>query len=74
MPINSDKPNRWKSDISKSVDFYNHWFIQFAPAAFLQTRAEATAEAEAAMKQTAYLTDILPSVLRQHPTSYVRSG
>jgi len=38
MAINKDKPELWKSDISKSVDFYNSWFMEFAPKAFREIR------------------------------------
>ncbi len=31
MPINADKPHLWKSDVERSIDFYNDWFIRFAP-------------------------------------------
>jgi len=34
MPINSDKPHLWKADVADSIDFYNDWFLRFAPAAF----------------------------------------
>ena len=27
MPINADKPHLWKSDVERSIDFYNDWFI-----------------------------------------------
>jgi len=31
MPINSDKPHLWKADVAQSIDFYNDWFLRFAP-------------------------------------------
>lgn len=31
MPINADKPHLWKTDVERSIDFYNDWFIRFAP-------------------------------------------
>jgi hypothetical protein len=31
MAVNADKIDRWKADIARSVDFYNDWFIKFAP-------------------------------------------
>ncbi|MFB2967555.1 hypothetical protein ACE1CD_01155 [Aerosakkonema sp. BLCC-F183] len=42
MPVNADKPHLWKSDIAQSVDFYNNWFIQFAPQAYRDTRLVTT--------------------------------
>ena len=31
MAINRDKPDRWKQDVTQSVDMYNAWFVRFAP-------------------------------------------
>ncbi len=28
MPVNLDKPARWKADIAQSVDMYNDWFMK----------------------------------------------
>jgi len=68
MPVNSDKPQRWKIDIARSVDLYNDWFIKFAPQAYRSARAEATVAVENALKLTKNLTDLGPSILRQHPS------
>jgi len=38
MPINSGKPNLWKADVAESIDFYNDWFLRFAPGAFRKQR------------------------------------
>ena len=29
--VNTDKPHLWKADVAQSVDFYNDWFMRFAP-------------------------------------------
>lgn len=34
MAINRDKPHLWKADIARSVDYYNDWFMNFAPEAY----------------------------------------
>jgi len=31
MNINRNNVDGWKSDIEQSVDFYNQWFLRFAP-------------------------------------------
>lgn len=67
MPVNSDKPLAWKADISLSVDMYNEWFMKFAPAAFRETRVRTTKAVEATLKATDNITNIRPTVLRQHP-------
>lgn len=40
MAVNSDKPHQWKADVAQSVDFYNGWFMHFAPLAYRDTRVE----------------------------------
>jgi type II restriction enzyme len=42
MPINSDKPHLWKTDVAASVDRFTTWFLQFAPKAYRDTRIETT--------------------------------
>ena len=69
MPINADKPERWKKDIAQSVDFYNAWFMQFAPKAYRDTRVVTTKHVETALEQTANLTDIGPQVLERYPSA-----
>ena len=68
MPVNADKPHLWKQDIAQSVDFYNSWFMEFAPRAYLETRIVTTQQVESALTWTANLTNITPTVLRQHPS------
>jgi hypothetical protein len=68
MAVNADKPHLWKADISRSVDFYNEWFINFAPGVYRETRAEAVEQVKDALELTANLTNIEPEVLREHPS------
>ncbi|MEG4940762.1 XamI family restriction endonuclease [Microcoleus sp. F4-D5] len=67
MPVNADKPHLWKPDIALSVDFYNNWFMQFAPLAYRDTRIATTKLVEYALAETANLTNITSALLRQHP-------
>lgn len=67
MPVNLDKPHKWKSDIAQSVDMYNNWFMKFAPSAFRTTRVQTTKDVEQALKLTANLTNVQPTVLRAYP-------
>lgn len=67
MPVNLDKPNKWKADIVKSVDMYNEWFMKFAPKAFRETRIQTTKDVEATLRATGNLTDIQPVTIRKHP-------
>jgi hypothetical protein len=67
VPVNADKPHLWKPDIALSVDFYNNWFMQFAPKAYRDTRIATTQQVESALAETANLTNITSALLRQHP-------
>jgi hypothetical protein len=69
MPLNANKPDRWKTDIAQSVDFYNEWFLRFAPQAFRETRIETTERVLATFQQTRNLTDVAPDVLRANPAA-----
>lgn len=69
MPINRDKVDLWKSDVLLSVDFYNEWFMTFAPKAFRETRISTTYRIEKALRETDNLTDISPEVLMNNPSS-----
>jgi predicted RNA methylase len=67
MPINADKPQLWKSDVERSIDFYNDWFIRFAPETYRIQRGITTAAVLDAFNKTSNLTRILPDVLRKTP-------
>lgn len=67
MPVNNHKTHKWKADVAASVDMYNAWFMRFAPDAFRKTRIQTTKDVETALKATAFMTDIKPSLLRHHP-------
>lgn len=67
MPINSDKPNLWKADVEKSIDFYNDWFIRFAPTTYREQRKLTIESVLDAFFKTANLTRITPSILHDYP-------
>ena len=67
MSVNRDKPNRWKADIAASVDMYNEWFVEFAPAAYRRTRRRTTADVEAMLRATDNLARIDAPLLRRQP-------
>lgn len=68
MRVNSDKPDAWKADIAKSVDFYNTWFMRFAPKAYKTTRVVTTKQVESALKLTKNLTNVAPDILKDNPS------
>jgi XamI restriction endonuclease len=57
----------WKADVARSVDFYNEWFMAFAPQAFRETRIETTKQVELALQLTENLTNIRPETLLANP-------
>lgn len=69
MAVNRNKVDIWKTDVAKSVDFYNDWFMTFAPKAFRDTRIETTKQVEEALISTENLTNILPETLKKHPSA-----
>jgi hypothetical protein len=42
MSINADKTHLWKADVERSIDFYNDWFVRFAPETYRTQRKVAT--------------------------------
>ena len=70
MPVNSNRPERWKTDIAQSVDFYNDWFMSFAPKAYRDSRSAATEHVMRALRQTSNMTNLAPEVLRMDPPSW----
>jgi len=67
MPINADKPQLWKADVERSIDFYNDWFIRFAPETYRAQRRITTEAVLEAFGKTADLTRIIPKVLYDAP-------
>lgn len=67
MPINADKPHLWKQDIQASVDFFNAWFMRYAPKAYRETRIKTTKHVEEALIHSKDLLDMTPAVLQSHP-------
>lgn len=67
MPVNLDKPHLWKDDTRASVDYYNQWFMKFAPKAFRETRVRVTTEVEEAIADSNDLRALSPDLLRVKP-------
>src|SRR5437762_9775687 len=66
-PINADKTHLWKADIAASVDQFNQWFMQFAPAAFRSTRVKTTEHVKAALLATGDLRNLNAATLKANP-------
>lgn len=68
MPVNADKPDRWKVDVARSVDTYNSWFMKFTPKTYRDARVIATKQVASALALTKNLKDVSPEVLKKNPT------
>jgi len=67
MNINRTNPDGWKADVEKSVDFYNQWFLSFAPATYRQARKDAAERVRQAFKITADGRSLVATVLDALP-------
>lgn len=65
--VNADKPERWKSDVAQSIDYYNEWFKRFAPEAYKQERDAAIEAVRRTFELTSALTRIDMHTVRQTP-------
>lgn len=65
--INADKPNLWKSDIERSVQLYNEWFLRFAPRAYRRSRKSSIAQVQRTFSFTRNLRKINRQVLSARP-------
>lgn len=65
--INADKPHLWKEDVERSIDFYNDWFIEFAPETFRKQREKTSGQVISALEISDYLRKLTPDVLIAHP-------
>ena len=67
VSVNRDKPDKWKADIAASVDMYNEWFVNYAPAAYRATRRDATEQVDAALQATSNLARVNAALLKEQP-------
>lgn len=67
MPINADKPHLWKADVEKSIDFYNDWFLRFAPETYRNQRAITAKNVKASLEKAEFLKAVTPDVLKETP-------
>ena len=65
--INNRAIERWKGDSAASVDFYNAWFLNFAPPSFRAAREEAIRKVERAFRLTKNGRQLDATTLLAHP-------
>ena len=73
MPINSDKPHLWKADVAQSIDFYNDWFLRFAPGTYRKQRVIRTKEVLDTFEKTYNLSQITPACSEGKPRNPAHS-
>ena len=64
--INRKNPDLWKDDTRKSVELYNDWFLDFAPATYVGERRKAMEMVAKVIKSTDYF-HFTPQQLLNNP-------
>jgi len=67
MPINLDKPQLWKADVSQSIDYYNDWFLRSAPETYRSQRSIRIAQVQDAFDKSQNLRNLSPQLLYENP-------
>lgn len=65
---NANRPERWKQDIIQSIDFYNNWFMRFAPKAYRETRKQTTKQVMEAFRISNAFQDLSLQTLTHNPS------
>lgn len=68
MDINRQRVDDWKKDIEQSVDFYNRWFLAFAPPAFRSARERARKNVSEVFRATEDVRSLHAAMLALAPT------
>lgn len=66
--INNKNTECWKEDVARSVEFYNDWFLRFAPKTYIDERKVAAEKVEKAFIKTDNLTELSPQVILEDPS------
>lgn len=67
MSVNRNNPDKWKQDVIDSVDYYNKWFVEFAPSVFKENRLKSSNKVKIVFDLTDNLKKVNPTVLKQSP-------
>ncbi|MBR1400956.1 MAG: XamI family restriction endonuclease [Prevotella sp.] len=65
--INKNNTGLWKTDVQKSVIFYNEWFLNFAPSTYVNARQDAINKVENAFQKTECFNNLSIDMLRNAP-------
>lgn len=67
MGINNNRIELWKADTMASVDYYNKWFMEFAPKAFREARLGIIQKVKDTIKLTQYFRQITSATILDNP-------
>ena len=65
--INKKNTEQWKTDVQKSVIYYNEWFLRYAPSTYIKSRQEAIDKVETIFQKTDCLNTLSVSMLKDVP-------
>lgn len=65
--VNSNKPDKWKRDVIQSVDYYNQWFLDFAPCTYREARNSSIEKVEKMLIATDFFRNQSTYVLQEQP-------
>lgn len=66
-PVNINHPEKWKEDTMLSVDFYNNWFLNFAPQTYRNARNHSIKEVDKVLLLTDNLMKTDAEILGTYP-------
>ena len=67
LSINKKNVDQWKTDVQKSVLYYNEWFLKYAPSTYIKSRQEAIAKVETIFQETDCLNTLSVNMLKEVP-------
>ena len=67
LSINKKNVDQWKTDVQKSVLYYNEWFLRYAPSTYIKSRQEAINKVETIFQKTDCLNMLSVNMLREVP-------
>ena len=67
--INKKNVDQWKTDVQKSVLYYNEWFLNYAPTTYIKSRQEAIDKVENVLQKTDCLNKLSVNMLKEVPES-----
>lgn len=68
ISLNNNRTENWKADVAQSIDYYNDWFLNFAPQTYMAERQSAAKVVEKAFKLTSDLTLMTAETVMSNPS------